>query len=200
VGRRATGGFALLAAADVGLAAVGPPRLRWVTKPLLMPALLPGRDAATQRALALGWAGDVALLARGEAAFVVGLGAFLASHVAWVDALRRRDLGGRLRSRAPWAVLEVAAAGAVGHYLWRRTGPLRVPVSGYSVVLLAMALAALDRRSASLALGGGLFLVSDALLALERFGDLPLPPLDPVVMATYTAAQALLAGAAQRSG
>jgi YhhN-like protein len=36
--------------------------------------------------------------------------------------------------------------------------------------------------------------VSDALLALEKFGGLHLPANECLVMATYTSAQALLAG------
>jgi uncharacterized membrane protein YhhN len=44
------------------------------------------------------------------------------------------------------------------------------------------------------AAGGALFLVSDALLALEKFGGLRLPAHEGLVMASYTSAQALLAG------
>ena len=43
------------------------------------------------------------------------------------------------------------------------------------------------------AAGGTLFLASDTLLALEKFGGLHLPAHDGLVMATYTSAQALLA-------
>ena len=44
------------------------------------------------------------------------------------------------------------------------------------------------------AAGGALFLASDTLLALEKFGDLRLPAHEGLVMATYASAQALLAG------
>jgi uncharacterized membrane protein YhhN len=57
-----------------------------------------------------------------------------------------------------------------------------------------MSLAALDSGSPRSAAGGTLFLVSDTLLALEKFGGIQLPAHEGVVMATYTAAQALLAG------
>ena len=43
-----------------------------------MPVLMVGRDRPAQRALALGAAGDVALLGRGEIAFTTGLVSFLA--------------------------------------------------------------------------------------------------------------------------
>src|SRR6516165_7941014 len=78
VARRATVVFAALAAADTLLAATGHERLRWWTKPLLMPVLMAGRDRPAQRALALGGAGDVALLGSSQIAFTAGLVSFLA--------------------------------------------------------------------------------------------------------------------------
>lgn len=191
--RRSTAVFVALAAADTYLAATGRDRPRRLTKPLLMPALMAGRDRATRRALALGGVGDVALLASGDAAFMAGLASFLASHLAWIAALRQRPGGGRLRARPTLALPHVAAVGALNAYLWQRTGDNRVPVIVYSGALLAMSLAALDTGSPQAAAGGALFLVSDALLALEKFGDLHLPAHEGLVMATYTSAQALLA-------
>jgi uncharacterized membrane protein YhhN len=165
--RRATAVFAVLAAADVLLAATGHDRLRRVTKPLLMPVLMAGRDRPVQRALALGGAGDI--------------------------ALRQRPGGGYLRTRPVMAAPYLAAFGTLNAYLWKRTGPDRIPVLAYSTALLAMSLAALDSGSPPTAAGGALFLVSDTLLALEKFGDLHLPAHEGLVMATYTSAQALLA-------
>lgn len=88
--RRATPVFAALAAADALLAVTGHGRGRWLTKPLLMPVLMAGRDRPAQRALALGGAGDVALLGSSDAAFTAGLVSFLAGHLAWIIALRER--------------------------------------------------------------------------------------------------------------
>ncbi len=192
--RRATGVFAALAAADTLLAATGHDRQRRLTKPLLMPLLMAGRDRPTQRALALGGAGDVALLGSSETAFMAGLVSFLAGHVAWIIALRQRPGGGRLRARPALAVPHVAASGAVNAYLWKRTGKDRIPVIVYSAALLAMSLVALDSGTPRTAAGGALFLASDALLALEKFGGLHLPAHEGLVMATYASAQALLAG------
>src|ERR1700722_15330105 len=158
--------FVALAAADTLLAATGRDRQRWLTKPLLMPVLMRGCDRPARRALALGGAGDVALLGDGDLAFTVGLACFLAGHVAWIAALRQRPDGGRLRARPVLAVPHVAAFGAMNAYLWRRTGRDRIPVLVYR----------------------------PTLLALEKFGDLRLPGHEALVMATYTSAQALLAG------
>jgi len=192
--RPATAVFVAIATADTFLAATGHDRRRWLTKPFLMPVLMIGRDRPAQRALALGGAGDVALLGRGEIAFTTGLVSFLAGHMAWIMALRQRPGGGLLRARPVWAAPHVAAFGAVNAYLWNRTGQDRVPVIVYSAALLAMSLTALDSGSPRTAVGGALFLASDSLLALEKFGGLHLPGHEGLVMATYTSAQALLAG------
>jgi uncharacterized membrane protein YhhN len=194
VARRATVVFVALAAADTLLAATGRDRQRWGTKPFLMPVLMAGRDRPTQRALALGGAGDVALLGSGEIAFTAGLACFLAGHVAWIVALRQRPGGGRLRARPALAGPHVAAFAALNAYLWKRTGQDRIPVIVYSAALLAMSLVALDSGSPRTASGGALFVASDALLALGKFGDLRLPAHEGLVMAAYTSAQALLAG------
>jgi uncharacterized membrane protein YhhN len=186
--------YAGLAAVDTLLAATGRDRARRVTKPLLMPTLLRGKPRPVQRALALGGAGDVALLGHGDAAFTAGLGSFLAGHVAWVAALRPKSSGVLTRNKAA-ALPYVAAWAGLNAYLWPKTGKDRIPVLVYSAALLATALAALDTGDKAVATGGGLFLLSDALLALEKFGDVHLPAHEGVVMATYTTGQALLAGA-----
>lgn len=192
--------YAGLALADIALAATGRTRARRLTKPLLMPALLVGRDGPTRLALGLSGAGDVALLAPGRAAFTGGLGSFLLAHLAWVRALRARPGGGRLRRTPALAVPYLGAWVGLNAYLWRRTGPDRLPVLGYSAVLLAMALTALDGDEPLAAAGGGLFLVSDSLLALDRFGGVELPGHEGLVMATYTSAQALLAARGATAG
>jgi uncharacterized membrane protein YhhN len=191
--RRATTVFVMLAAADTVLAGMGRDRSRWLTKPLLMPALVAGSGRSSRRALAFGAAGDVALLGSGDAAFTAGLVSFLAGHIAWIAALRQRPGGGRVRSRPALALPYLVAFGSLNAYLWPRTGKDRIPVLGYSTALLAMALTALDTGSPRAAAGGALFMLSDSLLALEKFAGIQLPAHEGLVMATYTSAQALLA-------
>jgi uncharacterized membrane protein YhhN len=186
--------YAALAAADVALAVQGLDKSRRFTKPLLMPALIPGRDRQTQQALALGCAGDVALLGTGQAAFTAGLGCFLVGHLTWIRAMRARPGTALLRRRPLLAAPYVAAWLGLNAVLWSRTGRDRLPVLAYSVALTSMALTALDTGDARTAAGGTAFLISDTLLALERFADIALPGHEGWVMATYTSAQALLAG------
>jgi uncharacterized membrane protein YhhN len=185
--------YLALAVTDTALAATGRIRPRLLTKPLLMPLLAVGRDRPTQRALALGGAGDVALLGEGRAAFSAGLGAFLLGHGAWVQALRDRPGGGVVARRPLLALPYALVLAGFNAFLWNRTGPDRLPVLLYSAALTATAVAALDSGDAWAAAGGALFLASDGLLALERFADLSLPAHEGLVMASYAAAQALLA-------
>lgn len=186
-------GYGVLAGVDTALAATGRRRARRITKPLLMPVLAVDADRPTRRALALSGAGDIALLGDGHRAFRVGLTSFLAAHGAWALALRGRDGGGALRRRPALAVPHLLAWAGLNRVLWRRTGPDRLPVLAYSTVLTAMALVALDTGDRRAATGGALFMASDGLLALERFAGVPMPAHEGLVMATYTAAQGLLA-------
>ncbi len=197
--RRATLPFVAAAAADVALALTGRDRARRFTKPLLMPLLMLGRDSPVRRALALGGLGDVALLGNSDAAFTGGLISFLAGHVAWVMALRPRSRG-VIRRRPTLVAPYIAAWIGLNAYLWRRTGKDRIPVLVYSCALLSTALAALDTGDRVTTAGGVLFMASDSLLALERFGDVQLPGHEGIVMTSYAAAQACLAHGSDVTG
>lgn len=74
---------------------------------------------------------------------------------------------------------------------------LRIPVAGYSLLLTAMAYRA-SGPGLWAGVGGALFLVSDTLIA-TGIADLPQPPVPGFwVMATYLAAQSLLAAGVLR--
>ena len=102
------GAYVALAVADAVLA--GRPgatarRLRYVTKPALMPVLATAsRRAGGGRALtaaqALSWGGDVALLGQGPRAFQGGLGSFLGAHLAYVAGLAPK--GDRVTAAPAW--------------------------------------------------------------------------------------------------
>jgi uncharacterized membrane protein YhhN len=125
-------------------------------------------------ALSASLTGDIALMFDETRAFIIGLLAFLCAHLAFVAGLLwnlpRFALG------AP-AMLGPAVAIAMLALLWRRVGALRPAVTAYAAVLTAMWLAAEARwtavgdRPALLALSGAsLFMLSDGLLAWDRFG------------------------------
>lgn len=191
--------YACLSLADAVLAERGSRRLRRFTKPLLMPLLVAevvaregqGADKRVVAGLGLSWAGDVALMKPGDAAFGAGLASFLAAHACYLGAFRSRraePVGGRALKvvyLVTWLVLNAL--------LLPRAGKLRIPVFVYGTALAAMAAAAADTGSPALAAGGAAFLVSDSVLALNRFDAADIPAAGAVVMLTYTAAQALIA-------
>ena len=132
--------------------------------------------------------GDVALMLPIDA-FVVGLGAFLLAHLAYIVAFFRH---GRPKAVAlAWLGYGLLAAGVLSLLLPQVPGPMQGAVIGYVVVLTGMAafaFGARERGGAGLAVGGALFVLSDGLLAWDRFASaVPLASL--WVLATYWAAQ-----------
>jgi uncharacterized membrane protein YhhN len=201
-----TAGCALLAIAAAPWA-LGQPWLAWVFKPLATLGVIAyaagrGHDApATRRwvlaGLVASLAGDVALLWP-QQGFLPGLLSFLLAHLCYLVAFTR---GLRLAARMAPFVAYAVVAGAILAALWAGVPPaLRAPVVVYVVALAAMAAQAAVHwrtgrpRGGVLALGGALFVASDALLATNRFAS-PLPLASLWVLATYWAAQWCIASA-----
>ena len=123
-------------------------------------------------ALALGWVGDVALALRHRLWFLIGLVAFLVSHLAYVGGFLAIDLRG-IAAAVGLAVLAVPAA-LIGRWLLPHVGrDLRVPVIAYIVVITVMVAAATgaacDGSPWPVLPAAGLFYLSDLLVARERF-------------------------------
>lgn len=153
-------------------------------------ALAPTDDPRLKRWLLAGLgfslAGDVALLWP-VSGFLVGLVAFLLGHLSYLVALTSRvRFAARPSAFAAWAVV----AGLVLAWLWPGVpADLAAPVVVYVCALAAMAAQAstvwlVNRRGADamrwrlVALGGALFVLSDALLAADKFiGGVPMPTL-----------------------
>lgn len=143
----------------------------------------------------LSLAGDVALLWP-SAGFLPGLVSFLLAHLAYLVAFTRYHRFGA------WWPAFAAYALAAGLILWRLwpgvPAALQAPVIAYVLCLASMAAqaAVLWRRGVPrggvLALGGALFVVSDALLATNKFAG-PLPLASLWILTSYWAAQACIA-------
>ena len=185
------------------------PWLNFAFKPLTTTLLIawawPRGAGSDQRpwllaGLAMSWCGDVALMWP-ERGFLPGLVGFLLAHVCYLVAFTRgtRWLAWRVAAAA-YALVAVAVLSA----LWAGVpAALQAPVALYVVALAAMAAQAAAqwhaRRGtarAGLALraavGGALFLLSDALLATNRFAS-PLPAASLWVLSSYWCAQGLIA-------
>lgn len=159
-----------------------------------------GNHAKTQVRIAAGalffsLAGDAFLMFEGF--FIPGLVSFLLAHVCYI-ALLRSDAPW-LASRRALAYISLVAA-AMYALLWLGGLPaaLRLPVLAYVGVIATMAAQAWGRHrvlrnpaSLLVAAGASLFMLSDSLLAINRFVQ-PLPWAAVGVLATYYAAQALI--------
>ncbi|MDP3170741.1 MAG: lysoplasmalogenase family protein [Polaromonas sp.] len=145
-------------------------------------------------ALVFSLAGDCLLMFPGF--FIPGLVAFLVAHLFYI-ALFKQGLPWMASRRALVATL---AIGAVMYaFLFNGLNPvLRVAVAAYVVVIALMAAQAIgratvlrDRAAVGVAVGAGFFMLSDALLATNKFAQ-PLPMAQLWVLSTYYVAQILI--------
>jgi uncharacterized membrane protein YhhN len=191
------------------------PTLVFVSKPLLMPLLAAwlASETVTSRFLSKAWLsglifstlGDVLLMfarkEHGEIFFVLGLAMFLLAHLFYIGGLWfiLKGKEGFLRKRPIWALVPVLYLLGLMAYLWPNIPPgLQFPVGAYALVITTMATSVLSLRTyvtmpvfRLMMLGALLFVLSDSLLALEKFGNLPSAPLS--IMATYIFGQAFMA-------
>ena len=181
--------------------------LHVLSKPLATALLLVivGRPATrlawwVDAGIALSIVGDIALLGAGKGAFLVGLGAFLLAHLAYVVAFT---------GVAVWsphvalvAVVMVTVTAFMLRAIWGGTAGLRAPTIAYGVVISAMVIAAAATlggplAAAPLAAGGALlFYASDASLALNRFRR-PIPHAAFLTLGLYWIGQIGIALAAR---
>ncbi|MFN8439487.1 MAG: lysoplasmalogenase [Caldilineaceae bacterium] len=141
-------------------------------------------------------AGDVFLMLPQDR-FIPGLFSFLVAHLLYIAAFT--NLAG-LHNRSGWlywpflliALLMLA-------YLWRAVGKLRIYVIAYMLVISVMAWQGAEywfesgtTASAVAAVGALLFLVSDSVLAIDRFRT-KFATASIVVLSTYYVAQLLIA-------
>lgn len=152
-------------------------------------------DALLLGALAMSLAGDAFLMFPGY--FIPGLVSFLVAHLLYIALF---GMGQRwFPSRRALAV--TLGFGAVMYaYLWMGGLPaaLRVPVAAYVIVIALMAAQAIGRATVlrsgaavGVAVGAGFFMLSDSLLAVNRFVS-PLPMAQVWVLGTYYVAQILI--------
>jgi alkylglycerol monooxygenase len=156
-------------------------------------------DALLLGALAMSLAGDAFLMFPGY--FIPGLVSFLVAHLLYIALFR---MGQRwFPSRRALAI--TLGVGAVMYaYLWQGGLPaaLRVPVAAYVIVIALMAAQAIGRATVlqgsvnggaavGVAIGAGFFMLSDSLLAVNKFVA-PLPMAQVWVLSTYYLAQILI--------
>jgi uncharacterized membrane protein YhhN len=145
-------------------------------------------------ALVFSGIGDISL-ERGL--FTLGLGAFLVAHLFYLSVFCRHL---RMTRQGVAALLGLAIYGAaVVTYLSPHLGEMATPVYLYMTVIFAMAGAAVSGRDNHplVALGAVLFVLSDSLIAINRFAE-PVPGAKYAIMVLYYAGQYFLTHDARR--
>lgn len=141
-------------------------------------------------------AGDVFLMLPQDR-FIPGLFSFLVAHLLYIAAFT--ELAG-LHNSSGWLYLPFLGVGVVMiTLLWRAVGKLRIYVIAYMLVISIMAwqgaeywVTAGTTAALLAALGALLFLISDAVLAIDRFRT-KFAEASIIVLSTYYTAQLLLA-------
>ncbi|MEZ4826935.1 MAG: lysoplasmalogenase [Bacteroidia bacterium] len=164
-------------------------------------------DLMMLMALLFSLAGDILLMFSGETWFIAGVGAFLIAQLCYISlfGLTARSTPQHVRRvlvRKPWLIIPFVLYGAVlVGYIFPSLEALLIPVLVYSTALVMMVLAAANRwkftsyKSFALVFAGAvLFMLSDSMIAVGRFGKMELPDLLVRfwIMGTYMAAQFLI--------
>jgi uncharacterized membrane protein YhhN len=174
-------------------------------KPLLMITLLlyflsasrgyPKWRVYVAVALVFSWAGDVFLISSDM--FIAGLVSFLVAHIFYIIAYQKT--GAAIGTLKPLDIIKFVLFGGVLIWvLYPGLGDMLVPVLVYAMVLLTMGVWSHKRRGATsmasftlVAAGAILFVISDSLIAVNRFA-FEVPTERILVMSTYIAAQYLI--------
>lgn len=194
--------FAVAAVADWVAEGTGRARVRYLTKPAALAALLGVALAldpasSTMRAwfvvaLAFSLAGDVFLMLPSDR-FVAGLAAFLVAHLAYIGGLLADGVsaGGLAAGLAVAAVAVVAIGRPLLAGVGRTATEMTVPVAAYMAVISAMVVCAVGTGDGLAIAGAALFYASDTLIGTSRF--VRSTPWAPVaIMVTYHMGQCLL--------
>lgn len=188
------GVFALLNIVASGLSHEGLDR---VSKPFLLPLLAIWfwtqlRDRGILVALLFSFAGDVALMFDGTMWFIAGMGLFLCAHIAYITTFIRN--GALTRIKIITITLYLVTLALALAWLWPGLAAqgMAIPMTAYGLALTTTAILS-TTFGWRVGLGGGLFLLSDLLIAVRVADAATLPAEGAWVMLTYCLAQFLLA-------
>lgn len=206
--------FLLVSILDILFTANGQSEFRNFSKPLIILSLYAYFIASSVAikgtllrktigaALICSWIGDVLLLFPNL--FLYGLGAFLLAHLCYIFAFK-------IAQKNPFSIgqvnfirlffynLPIYIIAAIAYFLIQPgLGTLKIPVIIYLIVIVLMVTVARERFGNTnpvsfwqVFIGGFLFMVSDGILALNKFFQ-PFPEAGVMVMGTYILAQLLI--------
>lgn len=197
--------FLLVSLADVVSIITMNYQLRYVVKPLILTSLLLLYFVSAVKvnrqyviALILCLLGDVFLLFSGKQNFILGLASFLLGHVFYIIILAKKSekILPRLFLQAliPFAIVFITLISV----LFKSLDGMLLPVIIYGTIICTMGTFALyhylkikNNSSLLFLIGSSLFILSDSILAINKF-LMPKHILAILVMITYILAQYLI--------
>ncbi|MGB4960560.1 MAG: lysoplasmalogenase [Saprospiraceae bacterium] len=183
---------------------------RVVAKPMIMASLI-GFYISTVRnqsplfilALIAALFGDIFLMFESEDFFLLGLGSFMAMQILYTLTFLP-DRNTNIKENLPKIIGVLATAIVVLSFLWSTLGEMLVPVAIYTAAICMMVTSALIRKNTltwylPVVFGVILFLISDALIAFNKFGG-SFAAAPYLIILTYMIAQYLIVrGVIERS-
>ena len=209
--------FLLVLIADLVCIQLNNEVLQYIFKPLLMLILFVYFISQTKlrvtqlktwiiAAILFSWLGDVLLMfqAKKKIFFLLGLSFFLVAHIFYIIFFHNIRVKEGIKSN-PWLLMPVVVyyAGLI-YLLSPYLGDMKLPVRAYGIVisfmfLLAMHMHWIKNKTAGrqMILGALLFVVSDSLLAIDKFYQ-PFTAAGILIILTYGLAQLFLTEGAIR--
>ncbi len=148
------------------------------------------------------WFGDITLQLQqlNDLFFMTGLCCFLVAQVIYLTAFFATPGRNVLFFRKIYLIIPVLAYGIILlYFLYDGLGDMRIPVIIYAVVILTMLTAAMNRQGKVnkqsyilVLIGAVLFVLSDSLIAIDKFAY-PFLLARIAIMTTYITAQYLIA-------
>jgi uncharacterized membrane protein YhhN len=203
-----SGLFWTIAGLDILAILINSKALNHLAKPLLLPVLIisllhtrpktPGKKLLLS-GLIFSWAGDIALMFddRFPVLFIYGLVCFLTTHVFYIIYfLSLHSPKTSLLKKNPLLLILVIGYGiSLVGLLFPRLGSLEIPVTVYATVICIMLLSCLHayskishRAANAYLLGASMFVLSDSLLAFNKFYH-NFPFASALIILTYCMAQ-----------
>ena len=191
---------------------LGSDALTFILKALIVPSLLVFFLATKARpaymedkfiiaALIFSWLGDILLQFKhgGELFFLIGLLAFLMTHIFYTIVFF--GAAGEFiffKSKKPLILIIIVYGSLTIYTILPGLGNMQIPVTIYGLIITGMVIAALsrfgkvnDQSYLLVFLGALLFLISDSLIAFDKFKQ-AFPFSEVLIMGTYLAAQFMI--------
>jgi uncharacterized membrane protein YhhN len=175
--------------------------LRVIAKPMIMASLLGfyiaamGKSRIFLAGMAFALLGDVLLMFKSAGFFLAGLGCFLCMQVMYTITFLQDHISS-IRGIILKGLPVLIPSASVLCLLWEDLGGMKLPVLAYTTAISLMVISAIIRRTQvpwylPVVVGAVLFLISDTLIAISKFGN-SFNGIGQVIMGTYMTAQYLI--------